>query len=38
MYNKYNYQKYSVLSEHTRKDIPVKNAFQRSVNNDFFLL
>jgi hypothetical protein len=38
MYNKYNYQKYSVLSEQTRKDIPVKNVFQRSINNDFFLL
>lgn len=38
MYNKYNYQKYSVLSEHTQKDFPVKNTFQRSINNDFFLL
>jgi len=27
MYNKYNYQKYSVLSEHTRKDLPVKMPF-----------
>lgn len=38
MYNKYNYQKYSILSEHTRKDISVKNAFQRSINNKFFFL
>ncbi len=38
MYYKYNYQKYSILSEPTRKDIPVKNTFQRSINSEFFLL